>query len=540
MPEPSAIRPKNIHADRPPVDPRSGCRRPHAKGAETGSAAKANAEKRVRRRHEKTAPSVGRSGRQAMSDLMYPPNKLLGIRCRALSGLRGRTLSGFGLSARLFALLRTSTLGFLLSGRLLGSRLVVGRVLLGLLGTCNRTAHHHHCCQCCQCLFHGLEILEGLTPFIVRAVVRNPFRPKKDQAACRRQAISITRCSTELYTLFKIPHGWGKVWTCGVDAWKKSTRLPSLRHSRPEEGGFAAGSSPADAPDRNARAVVQRIRISEKRSRRERGGETNAIRNGERSRYKGPRLSVAAPPADRLRTAIRLSPHVPADPYTVVRQNLPTNQRPRNCPSHERFYPHCVRSPSTPAAKQARSIRRQRRTGDFSARKIQKSEFVRRSAAAGPTRAPGDGPAAATGMRRTSGFAVAMPNKLQKNRSPRARQSPLLRSRQSSDTAPPAPRSSKQYGLGRYRETVLPPSSKRIPQLIRHRGGKKTRKAEATKTNVEKPRAHLSTRSRRDGACYRGFCGRCRALWQPATCCRPRPRAHDGCAAPRSRDRGAA
>ena len=186
MPEPSAIRPKNIHADPPPVDPRSGCRRPHAKGAETGSAAKANAEKRVRRRHEKTAPSVGRSGRQAMSDLMYPPNKLLGIRCRALSGLRGRTLSGFGLSARLFALLRTSTLGFLLSGRLLGSRLVVGRVLLGLLGTCNRTAHHHHCCQCCQCLFHGLEILEGLTPFIVRAVVRNPFRPKKDQAACRR------------------------------------------------------------------------------------------------------------------------------------------------------------------------------------------------------------------------------------------------------------------------------------------------------------------------------------------------------------------
>lgn len=134
---------------------------------------------------KRTAPSVGRSGRQAMSDLMYPPNKLLGIRCRALSGLRGRTLSGFGLSARLFALLRTSTLGFLLSGRLLGSRLVVGRVLLGLLGTCNRTAHHHHCCQCCQCLFHGLEILEGLTPFIVRAVVRNPFRPKKDQAACR-------------------------------------------------------------------------------------------------------------------------------------------------------------------------------------------------------------------------------------------------------------------------------------------------------------------------------------------------------------------
>ena len=329
------------------------------------------------------------------------------------------------------------------------------------------------------------------------------------------------------------------MWTCGVDAWKKSTRLPSLRHSRPEGGGFAAGSSPADASDRNARAVVQRIRISGKRSRREKGG-ANAIRNGERSRYKGPRLSVAAPPADRLRTAIRLSPHVPADPYTVVRQNPSTDQRSRNCPSHERFYPHCVRSPSTPAAKQARSIRRQRRTGDFSARKIQKSEFVRRSAAAGPTRAPGDGPAAATGMRRTSGFAVAMPNKLQKNRSPRARQSPLLRSRQSSDTAPPAPRSSKQYGLGRYRETVLPPSSKRIPQLIQHRGGKKTRKAEATKTNVEKPRAHLSTRSRRDGACCRGFCGRCRALWQPATCCRPRPRAPDGCAAPRSRDRGAA
>lgn len=64
----------------------------------------------------------------------------------------------------------------------------------------------------------------------------------------------------------------GKVWTCGVDAWKKSTRLPSLRHSRPEGGGFAAGSSPADASDRNARAVVQRIRISGKRSRREKGG----------------------------------------------------------------------------------------------------------------------------------------------------------------------------------------------------------------------------------------------------------------------------
>ena len=31
MPEPSAIRPKNIHADRPPVDPRSGCRRPMRK-----------------------------------------------------------------------------------------------------------------------------------------------------------------------------------------------------------------------------------------------------------------------------------------------------------------------------------------------------------------------------------------------------------------------------------------------------------------------------------------------------------------------------
>lgn len=168
------------------------------------------------------------------------------------------------------------------------------------------------------------------------------------------------------------------------------------------------------------------------------------------------------------------------------------------------------------------------------------TEIGIRSAAAGPSPGALVGPAAATGTRRTSGFAVAMSNKLQKNRSPRARQSPLLRSRQSSDTAPPAPRSSKQYGLGRYRETVLPPSSKRIPQLIRHRGGKKTRKAEATKTNVEKPRAPLSTRSRRDGACCRGFCGRCRALWQPATCCRPRPRAPDGCAAPRSRDRGAA
>ena len=66
------------------------------------------------------------------------------------------------------------------------------------------------------------------------------------------------------------------MWTCGVDAWKKSTRLPSLRHSRPEGGGFAAGSSPADAPDRNARAVVQRIRISEKRSRREGGGRTRS------------------------------------------------------------------------------------------------------------------------------------------------------------------------------------------------------------------------------------------------------------------------
>src|SRR5699024_2811910 len=62
--EPSAIRMKNIHADPPPVDPRSGCRRPHAKGAETGSAAKTNAEKRVRRRHEKNR-SVGRTERQA-------------------------------------------------------------------------------------------------------------------------------------------------------------------------------------------------------------------------------------------------------------------------------------------------------------------------------------------------------------------------------------------------------------------------------------------------------------------------------------------
>lgn len=179
---------------------------------------------------------------------------------------------------------------------------------------------------------------------------------------------------------------------------------------------------PPAAP-RPMRRIVMRALSSSASVSREKGpggrrGGANAIRNGERSRYKGPRLSVAAPPADRLRTAIRLSPHVPADPYTVVRQNPSTDQRSRNCPSHERFYPHCVRSPSTPAAKQARSIRRQRRTGDFSARKIPKSEFVRRSAAAGPTRAPGDGPATATGTRRTSGFAVAMSNKLQKNHRP--------------------------------------------------------------------------------------------------------------------------
>lgn len=138
---------------------------------------------------------------------------------------------------------------------------------------------------------------------------------------------------------------------------------------------------PPAAP-RPMRRIVMRALSSSASVSREKGpggrrGGANAIRNGERSRYKGPRLSVAAPPADRSRTAIRLSPHVPADPYTVVRQNPSTDQRSRNCPSHERFYPHCVRSPSTPAAKQARSIRRQRRTGDFSARKIQKSEFVR-------------------------------------------------------------------------------------------------------------------------------------------------------------------
>ncbi len=49
-----------------------------------------------------------------------------------------------------------------------------------------------------------------------------------------------------------------------------------------------------------------------------------------------------------------------------------------------------------------------------------------------------------------------------------------------------------------------------------------------------------SIRFRKAGACCRGFCGRCRALWRPAIyCLRPR-RAHGGCAALRPRDRGAA
>ena len=313
------------------------------------------------------------------------------------------------------------------------------------------------------------------------------------------------------------------MWTCGVDAWKKSTRLPSLRHSRPEGGGFAAGSSPADASDRNARAVVQRIRISGKRSRREKGGGRTRSETG--SVYG---TKTRAFPLRRHRPTARGPPSVCRRTCRQTRtQSFAKIRRRTKGRATVRLTNGFIRTASEAPLPLRRS-------------KPEVSAASAGQAAFRHEKYRNRNSFAVTGTRRTSGFAVAMSNKFQKNRSPRARQSPLLRSRQSSDTAPPAPRSSKQYGLGRYRETVLPPSSKRIPQLIRHRGGKKTRKAEATKTNVEKPRAHLSTRSRRDGACCRGFCGRCRALWQPATCCRPRPRAPDGCAAPRSRDRGAA
>lgn len=329
------------------------------------------------------------------------------------------------------------------------------------------------------------------------------------------------------------------MWTCGVDAWKKSTRLPSLRHSRPEGGGFAAGSSPADASDRNARAVVQRIRISEKRSRREGGGRTRS----ETGSVYG--TKTRAFPLRRHRPTARGPPSVCRRTCRQTRtQSFAKIRRRTKGPATVRLTNGFIRTASeaplplrrskpevsAASAGQATFRHEKYRNRNSFAVRLRPDRQGLRAMGRPPLQGRGEPPASPWRCRIN----------FKKNRSPRARQSPLLRSRQSSDTAPPAPRSSKQYGLGRYRETVLPPSSKRIPQLIRHRGGKKTRKAEATKTNVEKPRAHLSTRSRRDGACCRGFCGRCRAFWQPATCCRPRPRAPDGCAAPRSRDRGAA
>ena len=46
-------------------------------------------------------------------------------------------------------------------------------------------------------------------------------------------------------------------------------------------------------------------------------------------------------------------------------------------------------------------------------------------------------------------------------------------------------------------------------------------------------------RYRKDGVCCRASCGRCRAVWRPATCCRPPLRGRGGSAPPRKRDRAA-